>query len=307
MNLPHIAVLRSEVTSLFMPIRGGVIIDCTVGFGSHSKAILETNPHIRLVCNDQDSQALEFSKNRLAKFSNRVSFVKGNFKDVLSKVEPKEVRGVLADLGVSSFQIDSDCRGFGFYSTRLDMRMDRDRELSAKEVVNLYDKELLIRIFKEYGEIRNAKELASLIVKQRAFKSISSAKELSELVKKSFKWCDNKYLAKLFQAIRIEVNDELNAINRLLDSLAPLQECIVALISFHSLEDREIKNRFKEWSKDCICPPNATKCMCGGGHKRGEIITKKPITPSQEEIKSNPRSRSAKLRAFYIKRPEVKR
>lgn len=307
MNLPHIAVLKNEVVELYRELPQGIVIDCTVGFGSHSEAILEANPRIKLICNDQDSQALEFSKNRLAKFGDRVTFTKGNFEEVLSKVEHKEVRGILADFGVSSLQIDSDSRGFGFYSSSLDMRMDNDRKLSANDVVNLYDADSLEQIFKEYGEISNAKELASLILKQRASSPISSSKELSELVKSSFKWCDNKYLAKLFQAIRIEVNDELGVIIRLLDSIQELRDCVVALISFHSLEDRIVKDRFKEWSKECICPPESPRCVCGKGHKRGEIITKKPITPSQKEIKSNPRSRSAKLRAFYIKTPKVKR
>jgi len=300
MQTPHIAVLQNEITECFRDIKNGTIVDCTVGFGSHSLAILLANPRIKMVCNDQDSDALEFSKKRLAPFADRVTFVKGNFEDVLKKVNISETRGVLADFGVSSFQLDNLERGFGFDSLSLDMRMDKDSNISAEFVVNYYDIDELSRIFLEYGELQDTMTLAKTITDARLKKPIRSSKELIEAVRTRYLRADNKFFAKLFQALRIEVNHELDSIKSLLKHSGQLKNCIIALISFHSLEDRLVKNSFKEWSRDCICPPESPKCSCGKGHKKGEIITKKPITPTQEEIRQNSRSRSSKLRIFRM-------
>jgi len=295
--IPHIPVLYNEVIDTFSKIEDGYIIDCTLGYGGHSLGILQSNPNIKLIANDQDDEALEFSKNRLKEFSSRVIFNKGNFKDVIKTFKNKNITGILADIGVSSLQLDKQDRGFGFHSDILDMRMDQTQDLDAKVVVNEYSLNQLEYIFKEYGEVNEYKKVASLIVQNRPF---SSAKELSSLLEK------NLYKGKLhpatlpFQAIRIEVNKELEVLEELFKSIeqSDLHNCIVAIISFHSLEDRIVKNYFKKWSKNCICPPHTIRCECGNNNKKGKILTKKPIIPTYTEIKQNPRSRSSKMRVF---------
>lgn len=297
MNAPHIPVLFDETVNIFKDIQDGYIIDCTLGYAGHSEGILKTNPNIKMICNDQDDTALEFSKKRLEPFLNRVEFSKGNFEHVIEKYSTYNVKGILADIGVSSLQLDESSRGFGFDSDVFDMRMDQDQDLSAKEVVNNYSQTDLEYILKEYGEVKEYKKVASLIVQNRPF---NSAKELSTLLaSKMFK--GKIHPATLpFQAIRIEVNDELGVLKRLFESIekANLRDCIVAIISFHSLEDRIVKNYFKKWTKKCICPPGIFRCECGNNHQKGKILTKKPIVPTNEEIKQNPRSRSSKLRIF---------
>ncbi|MEN8718529.1 MAG: 16S rRNA (cytosine(1402)-N(4))-methyltransferase RsmH, partial [Sulfurovum sp.] len=211
--------------------------------------------------------------------------------------EEYKIRGILADIGVSSLQLDKEERGFGFNSEVLDMRMDQNQTLDASFVVNNYSQNELERVFKEYGEVREYKKLASLIVANRPF---TSSKELAEFISKKM------YKGKLhpatlpFQGIRIEVNDELGVLERLFDSIESIkpQNCYVAIISFHSLEDRIVKNYFKKWSKSCICPPQSFRCTCGNDHALGKVITRKPVIPTKDEIKQNPRSRSSKLRVF---------
>jgi 16S rRNA (cytosine1402-N4)-methyltransferase len=297
MHIPHIPVLFNETLEAFSEIDAGYIIDCTTGYAGHSSGLLEQNPNIKLICNDQDDEALEFSKNRLKIFESRVIFNKGNFEHVLENFKGYDVRGVLADIGVSSLQLDKNERGFGFDGDTLDMRMDRNQSLDASIVVNTYSQNELERVFKEYGEVREYKKLASLIVNKRPF---YSSKELAEFILRKM------YKGKLhpatlpFQGIRIEVNDELGVLQRLFDSLetAKFSDCIVAIISFHSLEDRIVKNYFKKWSKSCICPNDAFRCTCGNNHSLGKAIKRKPIIPTKEEIRKNPRSRSSKLRIF---------
>lgn len=300
MDTPHIAVLFEETTGFFKDIKEGTVIDCTVGYGSHSEAILKANPHIRLICNDRDDEALAFSQKRLAPFKDRVTFQKGNFKNALDHVEATDIRGILADFGISSLQIDKKERGFSFESETLDMRMDQSAAFDAKELINRYTKDELEKIFREYGEIREAKKLASIIAEYREKETIQSAKQLVLAINQAFKRVDNKLLAKIFQAIRIEVNGELDAIGELLDKASALNHCIIACISFHSLEDRIVKQKFKEWTKRCICPPDEYRCVCGNHHQKGMQLTKKPIVPTAHEIKANPRSRSSKLRVFRM-------
>ena len=163
-NIPHIPVLFNEVIDTFKDLKDGYIIDCTLGYGGHSLGILESNPNIKLICNDQDDEALEFSKNRLLEYKDRVIFNKGNFKNVISKFQDKNIVGILADIGVSSLQLDKSQRGFGFDSETLDMRMDQNQELSASNVVNEYSQLELENIFKNYGEVKEYKKVASLIV-----------------------------------------------------------------------------------------------------------------------------------------------
>jgi len=303
---PHIPVLYNEVVEVFSDLKSGYIIDCTLGYGGHSEALLKNLSNIKLIGIDQDSEALEFSKKRLKSFKKRVVFEKGRFSSVIKNHLHKDIKGILADIGVSSLQLDKKDRGFGFESDILDMRMDKDQMLSAKEVVNNYSKEQLEEIFRDYGEIREYKKVADIIVKSRQKKPIESARELASLIEKNFKRGRIHSATLVFQAIRIEVNDELGELANLLESIknASLEHCKVAIITFHSLEDRIVKRTFKEWAKKCICPPDIYRCECGGNHNIGKIITKKPIIASKNEIKANPRSRSAKMRVFEIDKME---
>ena len=296
-DIPHIPVLYNEILDCFKEIKTGYIIDCTTGYAGHSSGLLNQNSSVQLICNDQDDEALNFSKNRLKDFENRVEFNKGNFENIIKKFEDYPIRGILADIGVSSLQLDKLDRGFSFNSKNLDMRMNQNQILDASTVVNSYSQVELENIFKEYGEIREYKKVASLIVQNRPF---YSAKELADFFYNKLPKGKIHPATLIFQAIRIEVNDELGVLDRLFKSMeeSKLKDCIVAIISFHSLEDRVVKNYFKKWSENCICPKDAFRCECGKNHSLGEIITKKPIIATNFEIKQNPRSRSAKLRVF---------
>ncbi|BCD60255.1 MULTISPECIES: 16S rRNA (cytosine(1402)-N(4))-methyltransferase RsmH [unclassified Nitratiruptor] len=301
MDAPHKPVLLNEVLDSFQNTTG-IIVDATLGYGGHSEALLKHNPDIKIVGIDQDSEAIAFSKQRLAPYGDRVRIIHGRFAEVIEDIlKNNEVKGVLADIGVSSLQLDKKERGFSLFSENLDMRMDQNAKLSAYDVVNTYDEEELKRIFKEYGEIRQAGKLAKIIVENRPIKS---AKQLADIALKILP--KNKKIhpaTTLFQAIRIEVNKELEQLEGLLDALEHHKPkgTKVAIITFHSLEDRIVKQRFKEWAKSCICPPEAMRCTCGADHALGTVVTKKPITASKEECKENPRSRSAKLRVFQFK------
>jgi 16S rRNA (cytosine1402-N4)-methyltransferase len=301
---PHIPVLYREVLDAFSDVNEGSIIDCTMGYAGHSSMLLEANKRIRLIGIDQDSTAIAFSTKRLAPFGERAQIKKGRFSSVIGEIieayGKEEIKGVLADIGVSSLQLDQSERGFSFESDVLDMRMDKEAPLSAAEVVNTYDESELERILRDYGEIRNARKIASVIVKNRPF---SSAKALSDAVRPFMPRGKKIHPATLvMQAIRIEVNDELGELNRLLDAIeaACLPDAVIAIISFHSLEDRIVKQRFAKWAKSCICPPEAMRCTCGNDHDLGKIVTKKPVTARQDELKANARSRSAKLRIFKM-------
>jgi len=303
-NIPHIPVLLNEVIEVFKDIKDGYIIDCTLGPNGHSEGILKNNPNIKLIGIDQDEEAIEFSKKRLEIFKNRVIIKKGRFSEVLEDFMNLNIKGVLADLGVSSLQLDKKERGFSFESDILDMRMDKSRSLSAYDVINFYPKEKLEYIFKEYGEIKNYKKIADLLVKYRQKRYFKSAKELAEFLKNHLPKNKKIHPATLvFQAIRIEVNQELYEIEKMLDILEKYRpkSAKIAIITFHSLEDRIVKRRFKNWAKGCICPSYAPKCECGGKNQLGEILTKKPICATIDEIKKNPRSRSAKMRVFKFK------
>lgn len=303
-DIPHIPVLYREVIDTFKDIENGIIIDCTMGYGGHSSMILEANPNIKLIAIDQDQTAIDFSTERLAAFGDRVSIRKGRFssviQDILSEVNAAEIKGVLADIGVSSLQLDQKDRGFSYESNNLDMRMDKDAPLTASAVVNEYSKSELETILLEYGELRNNKKIASEIIQNRPF---SSAKELGEKLKQHMPRGKKIHPATLLmQAIRIEVNDELGELKSLLSSLenAKLPEAKIAIISFHSLEDRIVKQAFSAWSKSCICPPEAMRCTCGNNHQLGKILTKKPLMAQDDELKENVRSRSAKMRVFKM-------
>lgn len=309
-NSPHIPVLLDEVLSSFAGITDGYFVDCTMGYAGHSFGILERYENIEHIGIDRDTEALEFSRDKLEEFGSRSAFCHGTFSSVLPTLRDKNIVGVLADFGVSSLQLDKKSRGFSFTSETLDMRMDSSRGISAYDVVNEYSAEKLEYIFTHYGEISLAKELTQAIINARIGARIESAKELSDIIVKTLPKFGKIHPATLaFQAIRIEVNNELGEIEALLDELEISHNDgeIVSLITFHSLEDRLVKNRFQKWSKNCICDMMAMRCTCGNNHAVGKIITKKPIIASAEEIKLNPRSRSAKLRTFkFIKKMERK-
>jgi len=297
-NIPHIPVLLNETLNLYKKNmkNSGYFVDCTLGFGGHSEAILENFPNIKLIGIDQDIEAMEFAKKRLSKYANRVEFINKRASEALKDLMGLDISGVLADIGVSSYQLDNKDRGFTFDADTLDMRMNKNQKFSAYDVVNFYDRKGLEEIFKKYAEERQYKKIADIIIKNRP---INSNKELIDILGKGG-IRDKKRLAPIFQAIRIEVNNELKELENILENVEKLAKngTILEIITFHSLEDRIVKNQFKKWAKKCICPPEAFKCECGGNNQKGVILTKKPITATKDEIKSNPRSRSAKLRGF---------
>jgi len=305
-NIPHIPVLYREVIDTFKNIENGIIIDCTMGYGGHSSMILEANPNIELIAIDQDQTAIDFSTKRLEEFGDRVSIRKGRFssviKDIIAEYGVERIRGILADIGVSSLQLDQKDRGFSYESDNLDMRMDKDAPLSAQNVVNEYSTNEIEHILLEYGELRNYKKIASAIVNARPF---TSAKELSDATKHLMPRGKKIHPATLLmQAIRIEVNDELGELKSLLQSIedSEFADAIVAIISFHSLEDRIVKQTYSRWSKNCICPDEAMRCTCSRDNALGRTLSKKPITAQDDELKQNPRSRSAKMRVFHYER-----
>ena len=304
MKSPHIPVLLEEVLASFKDVAEGYFVDCTLGYAGHSSEVLKRYGHLKHIGIDRDDEALAFSKERLQSFSDRSRLYKGTFASVLPVLKEAPVTALLADFGVSSLQLDKKERGFSFDSETLDMRMDASAQLSAYEVVNTYSKEKLEYIFDVYGEVRSYKKLAAAIIDARAKAPIESARVLSEIIKQVIPTGGKIHPATLpFQAIRIEVNNELGEIEGLLDTLEKRHYAgeVVSLITFHSLEDRLVKNRFKKWSTACICDPHAMRCTCGKNHALGKVLSRKPVTASKEELKYNPRSRSAKLRSFRFK------
>ena len=302
MEIPHIPVLLNETIDIFKNYmnKNGYFIDCTLGFGGHSEAILNTFPNIKLIGIDQDKEALEFAKKRLSKFANRVEFINKRASEALNELKGLKISGILADIGVSSYQLDNKERGFTFDSDKLDMRMNKNQNFSAYDVINFYDRNRLEEILRNYAEERRYKKVADFIIQNRP---INSNRELADILMKAG-YKDKKNLARIFQAIRIEVNNELNELENILEKSKNIasEGMVLSIITFHSLEDRIVKNTFKEWAKKCICPADAIRCECGGNNQIGKILTKKPIIASKEEIKLNPRSRSAKLRAFKFER-----
>jgi 16S rRNA (cytosine1402-N4)-methyltransferase len=305
LNSIHIPVLLNEVIEAFRDINDGVILDCTLGYGGHSKALLDTLPNIKIIACDQDDMAISYCTNKFKNYADRIQIYKSNFSQILQKIPQENIRAILADIGVSSLQLDLNERGFALKSDILDMRMDSSNQLDAKTIVNNYSQSQLEKIFYEYGELPNAKSIANKIIIARQNKEISSAKELVQIIGNSNLQNRSVSIATLvFQAIRIEVNKELDVLKELLNSIqnSAINHARVAIISFHSLEDRIIKDKFKSWQSSCICPSEAMRCECGNNHSIGKIITKKPITPSAQEIKANSRSACSKMRIFDIKR-----
>ena len=298
-------MLLDEVLKAFADIKSGAIVDCTLGYGGHSSAILEQNQNVNLIACDQDEEAIKFSSKRLKEFGQRAKIFKSKFSEILGKVEQGQIRGILADIGVSSLQLDKSERGFGLKSENLDMRMDTQAKFSAYDVVNSYSARELERIFADYGELPHPAKFAAKIIEARQSGEIKSAERLAQII--GLKGINGRSVSAAtlaFQAIRIEVNNELGELQNLLQSIedSQINECLVAIISFHSLEDRIVKNKFRQWAQSCICPPQALRCTCGGDNALGKIVSKKAITPSATEVKANPRSSCSKMRIFKISR-----
>lgn len=304
MEFKHISVLKEESIVGLNIKPDGVYVDCTTGGGGHSLEIAKKLTTGRLICFDKDTDALTFAKTRLKDYADKITFVNSNFADidtVLEDLEIDGVDGILADLGVSSYQIDTAERGFSFMrDARLDMRMNKQQDLDAFKVINTYSEQELTRILFTYGEERNAKQIARKICKIRETKPIETTFELRDIVVSSYppKFQGKPSLCnKAFQAIRIEVNNELNdlpiAVEKMLQKLNKSGR--LCIITFHPLEDRIIKNAFKLHATDCICPPRIPMCVCG--HKADvKLITRHPIVPQDNELLSNSRAGSAKLR-----------
>ena len=304
MEFSHIPVLKNETIELLNVKENGVYFDGTLGGAGHSKAIEEKAKIKKLIGVDQDTEALDAAKKNLSNFDN-VVYVNDNFRNIdsiLEELEIDAVDGILVDIGVSSYQIDSAERGFSFrHDSKLDMRMSRANSFSAYELVNSYDEENLTRVIRDYGEEKFARSIARHIIKARASKPIETTKELESIILSSvprYKGQDGRSnVQRTFQAIRIEVNGELDALKEFIDKavgyLKPSGR--LAIISFHSLEDRIVKQKFKELATGCICPPDFPICVCG--HKAEvKLITKHPVEATKEELEINPRSAPAKLR-----------
>lgn len=321
----HIPVLLKEVIEYLDPKSGSNFIDCTLGYGGHTESILEKNgPQGRVLGIDFDAQAISQAKKRLnpapreglgKKYQDRLITVQSNYKNI-NKIcyehHFNSISGILLDLGVSSPQFEVQSRGFSFQTPQLDMRMSGHSTgfaegggVTATDIINKWPVEDLASLFEENGEEKLSKHIAQEIGLTRRNKAITSGSELEEIIKKVYqKYYHTKSLknpaTKIFQALRIEVNDELNNLKEGLPRALELLEKggRLVVISYHSLEDRIVKNFFKNESKDCLCPPESPECQCD--HKAQlKIITKKPVVPSDEEVKFNPRSRSAKMRVAH--------
>ena len=301
----HVSVLLSECIDALAIKPEGTYVDCTLGGGGHSLEIVKRLTVGRLIAIDRDGDALSAAGQRLAEYRDKITFVKDNFENlaaVIAKYAPDGVDGVLFDLGVSSYQLDTGERGFSYHADApLDMRMDRDSDFSAYDVVNTYSCADLARIIRDYGEERYASRIASAIVKRRELQPIETTLELSDIIKSVFQpkerfECKNPS-RRTFQAIRIEVNRELDAIPAALDAaVAGLKSGgRIAVITFHSLEDRLVKEKFREYIDGCTCPKNFPVCVCGFKPSL-KLINKKPITADTQELDENLRARSAKLR-----------
>ncbi len=304
-GLDHYSVLLNESIDGLNIDPDGVYFDLTLGGGGHSEKILQRLDCGRLVCFDADADAIDKSKARLEKYKEKITFVHDNFRNVgnyFDSLGIVSVNGAIADLGVSSFQLDCAKRGFSYMmSAPLDMRMDKSSALTAYTVINTYSEQELKRIIYSYGEENFAPSIAKAVVKQREIAPIETTCELAELVKNAIppkaRAGGHHPAKKTFQAIRIEVNGELDSIEPALTALIERLAVggRIAVISFHSLEDRIVKNVFASAASGCICPREFPVCVCGKTPKV-KIITKKPILPSASELEENHRSRSAKLR-----------
>ena len=301
MEFNHIPVLLKECIEELKIKEDGIYVDGTMGGAGHSIEIVKKlSENGLLIGIDRDEDAIKVAKDRLKTFKN-VEYYNDNHDNIKTILNGRKVDGILLDLGVSSYQIDDESRGFSYTKeTNLDMRMDKTQNLTAEKVINTYSEDDLANIIFEYGEERFARKIARNICEYRKEKDIKTTKQLVEIIEKSIPYKEDGHPAKrTFQAIRIEVNNEIKPLyNTITDSI----ECLkqggrLCVITFHSLEDRAVKKAYADNIGKCTCPKDLPYCICGN-KKMGEIITKKPIIPTKEEIEKNPRSKSAKLRVF---------
>ncbi|MEW6211929.1 MAG: 16S rRNA (cytosine(1402)-N(4))-methyltransferase RsmH [Acidobacteriota bacterium] len=313
-HLVHESVLLKEVTRWLQP-SSGVFIDCTLGAGGHAEAILEASPLTEVVGLDRDLRAIEIASNRLARFKERFKAAKADFRDIASvaaSLNLSSVRGVLADLGVSSMQIDEADRGFSFSADApLDMRMDQSCGETASDIINRLDEKELADLIFEYGEERASRRVARAIVSEREKSPITTTARLAAVVARALRvrgrWRIHP-ATRVFQALRIAVNDELRSLEQFIPAAISILESRgrLAIISFHSLEDRIVKRSFQRNAGRCICQPphmgfsqmSESDVVCNrcGARKRISILTRKPVRPDSVEVERNPRSRSARLR-----------
>lgn len=311
MEFKHVSVLLDETIENLNIKPDGIYVDGTLGGGGHSYEICKRlGDGGRLIGIDQDSAAIEAGTKRLEPFADKVTIVRSNYcrmKQVLSELGIEKVDGIVLDLGVSSYQLDTAQRGFSYRENApLDMRMDQRQTMTARDIVNEYSEMDLYRIIRDYGEDKFAKNIAKHIVAARQKKPIETTDELTELIKAAipmkFRAVGGHPAKRTFQAIRIELNHELDVLRDTLDDMIDLlnDEGRLCIITFHSLEDRIVKTIYKKNENPCECPPNFPVCVCGKKSK-GAAIPRKPILPGEEELLVNSRSKSAKLRVFIRK------
>jgi 16S rRNA (cytosine1402-N4)-methyltransferase len=308
--MAHTTVLLNETVKALALAEGMTIADGTLGGGGHSEAILQKiAPSGRLIGIDKDEYALSRAKERLKEFEDNCIFVNDDFRnirDILSSLGIEAIDGAVLDLGVSSFQLDQCKRGFSYnQDARLDMRMNIKDKTCAADIVNSYAQQDLTRILRDYGEEKWAARIAEFIVRERAIRPIETTAQLVEVIKMAMPASARRSgphpARRTFQALRIEVNGELDAIKEALsDFVGVMSEgARLAVITFHSLEDRIVKQEFRRFADPCDCPKEFPICICGK-KPMGKVITRKPILPSEAEIEGNKRSRSAKLRVFQV-------
>lgn len=308
MEFAHIPVMLNECIEGLNIKADGTYVDGTVGGAGHSIEIVKRlSENGRLICVDKDEDALKAAGERLAPYKDRVTFIHDDYKNLVNELDSigvGKVDGILLDLGLSSYQLDNAERGFSYMKDALlDMRMDRSQRISAHEVVNGYTESELARILFDYGEEKLARQIARNIVRARSEKPIETTLELAKIVEDTYpaktRWKFGHPAKRTFQAIRIEVNDELSSLGEAVTAMARRLEKggRMAVITFHSLEDRIVKSAFKELSLACTCPPDFPVCVCGKVQEV-ELVNKKPITASEEELENNSRSQSAKLRVI---------
>ncbi|MGN0159169.1 MAG: 16S rRNA (cytosine(1402)-N(4))-methyltransferase RsmH [Brotaphodocola sp.] len=308
MTFEHKSVLLEETVDSLDIKPDGIYVDGTLGGGGHASLVCSRlSDKGRLIGIDQDADAIKAASERLAVFGSKVTIVRNNYENiasVLSELGMEKVDGIYLDLGVSSYQLDTVERGFTYREDApLDMRMDQRNVQTAADIVNTYSEMDLFRIIRDYGEDRFAKNIAKHIVRARAEKPFETTGELIEVIKAAIpakvRATGGHPAKRTFQALRIELNHELDVLNRSIDIMIDLLNPggRLSIITFHSLEDRIVKTRFKNNENPCICPPEFPVCMCGRKSK-GHVVTRKPIVPSEQEIEENKRSKSSKLRVF---------
>lgn len=314
MEFHHKSVLLDEVIEGLQVKEDGIYADGTLGGGGHAFALCERlGEKGRFIGIDQDEDAIQAASHRLRKFGDKVTIIRNNYSampEVMKELGISGVHGIMLDLGVSSYQLDTPERGFSYrMDAPLDMRMDNRRSLTARDVVNTYSERSLYQVIRRYGEDNFAKNIAKHICQAREEKEIETTGELSEIIKGAIPMKIQKQgghpSKRTFQAIRIEVNNELGVLEQSLQDMIEMLEDKgrICIITFHSLEDRIVKNIFRENENPCTCPPDFPVCVCGKKPK-GRVVTRKPILPSKQEQEENPRAKSAKLRIFERIREE---